>query len=882
MTTSATIGASGVSYIDALLSGVKWGGGALTIHFATSSASLGYALGDNSAFAALSGLEVTAFKSILARWAEVSGLTFTEVADPAQADLSIYWYRAADNPTARAFGPGNTALAGDIQLGSGISGTDLTQAGSYSYFMALQQIAVALGLKDPGAAAAGFPEDDAMAVPESVLSSVSYEGGSSAAYTIGAGSYPAMPMLNDIAAIQHLYGVNTNALTGSIGDTTYTFDPSAAVIFRALWDGGGFDTINFASYSVGLSLDLRPGHWSNLGGQYATLDAGDAAVKPPGNIVLPYLHNGGGYRIEAAYGGSGDDLIQGNDVDNLLRGNGGNDTLRGGGGVDTLVGGAGSDAFDVSEGLAGAVQISDFVAGDRIILPFAPSGGISRSDGAALTAGQVSISFNGFYSVLNVGLDATPGYDLRIVLANSTVFDNLNLSGDTITYQADTVAPTLTAVSGPADNAVKVPLDATPTLHFSERLLPGTGSFQVYNVTDGAVVQTIAVGSGAVSGWGTEQLTLQLAALPEGKIIAIRWDAGVVTDLSGNALAAGNSGDTLYSFTTNIRPTASASAGDLNVAAAGGSSYSFTVTYSDADGTIDGATIGLDDVTVTAPDASTLTVTGFTWNAGARTATYTVAAPGGTWSAAADGVYRIGLVGGAVRDDTGDAVAAVGALAEFEVDMTPPAMPTVALAEDTGRLNNDRITSNGEIMVSGLEPGATFQFSTDSGGQWTTGGGTSFTLPAGSYGAGVVRVRQVDAAGNEGPAWNLAAVTVDATAPRVLSVERDTPTGELTNADIISFRVTFDEEVYGLASGVTLTGTTATLSGSSANGLTYVFTFSGGDLANLNGVVGLSFSGPFADAAGNALTTTVVGADQSYTLDNRAPQLSSATVQGPR
>ena len=45
-------------------------------------------------------------------------------------------------------------------------------------------------------------------------------GSGGAGYTIADGSYPTGPMLNDVAAIQHLYGVNANALTGNIGDTT--------------------------------------------------------------------------------------------------------------------------------------------------------------------------------------------------------------------------------------------------------------------------------------------------------------------------------------------------------------------------------------------------------------------------------------------------------------------------------------------------------------------------------------------------------------------------------------------------------------------------------------------------------------------------------------
>ena len=683
MTITAAVGASGTSYIDSLLYGRQWAGTGLSIAFPEYAADVGYTI-DGAYFEALSGSEQAAFQAILQQWARVSGLTFTQVAaaDAATADISIYWYRSPDNLTARVVEfPDNSVEAGDIQLGSGINGGQLGTAGSYSYFIALHEIGHALGLKHPHEAINGFPGDSGMPVELSVMSYVSYTGGSLGAYSIADGSYPTGPMMNDIAAIQYLYGVNTNALTANLGDTTYTYDPTAAVIFQTRWDGGGYDTFNFASYTTHLTVDLRPGQWIDLGGQYATLETLDGSIRPTGNIALPYLHNGStAYLIEAAYGGSGNDLIIGNQANNLLRGNAGNDTLRGGAGDDTLVGGSGNDTFDFSAGASGSNTINDFAAGDTILLE-GVVGGIARGNGSDLTEGQLSLAFNGTYNVLYVGLDATPGYDMRIMLANSTVFDNLSLSGNTISYIADIVAPEFLSASGPADNATGVARNATPTLTFNEQVLAGTGDFIIYNVTDQSVFKTIAANSAAVTGWNTEKITIDidpdgLTPLPFGAEIAIRWDESAVRDLAGNPLAE-NSSDTLYNFTANVRPTATASVANVAHTAAGQTSYSFTVTYSDADGTIDGASIGVGDVTVTAPDTSTLTVTGATWNAGTNTATYTVEVPGGNgWEAALEGTYKISLVDGAVTDNHGDGVAGVADFASFTVDLTVPSNPT--------------------------------------------------------------------------------------------------------------------------------------------------------------------------------------------------------------
>ncbi len=103
------------------------------------------------------------------------------------------------------------------------------------------------------------------------------------------------------------------------------------------------------------------------------------------------------------------------------------------------------------------------------------------------------------------------------------------------------------------------------------------------------------------------------------------------------------------------------------------------------------------------------------------------------------------------------------------------AAPTLSLAQDTGASSSDGVTTVGTIKVAGIEPTATWQFSTGAGanGQpaWKAGVGSSFDLPEGNYGAGVIQVRQIDGAGNIATA-GFVAVTVDNTVvgptPRLL------------------------------------------------------------------------------------------------------------------
>ena len=95
-----------------------------------------------------------------------------------------------------------------------------------------------------------------------------------------------------------------------------------------------------------------------------------------------------------------------------------------------------------------------------------------------------------------------------------------------------------------------------------------------------------------------------------------------------------------------------------------------------------------------------------------------------------------------------------------------PAPVSLALADDTGSSPTDRITSNGQVDVTGLESGATWKYSTNSGGDFTPGSGGSFTLEEGVYDADTVQVVQ-SLGGADSLPTSLAAVTVDETAPEI-------------------------------------------------------------------------------------------------------------------
>jgi LPXTG-site transpeptidase (sortase) family protein len=125
---------------------------------------------------------------------------------------------------------------------------------------------------------------------------------------------------------------------------------------------------------------------------------------------------------------------------------------------------------------------------------------------------------------------------------------------------------------------------------------------------------------------------------------------------------------------------------------------------------------------------------------------------------------------------------------------------------------------------------------------------------------------------------------VNNTAPTLTSFTRQTPVTSPTNADTLVFRATFSEDVQNVnATDFTVSGTTAGLSVATVSTSVYDITVTGGDLANLNGTVGLNLAvgQNITDWASNALPTTEPATDQTYEVNNTAPTLTSFTRQTP-
>jgi Peptidase M10 serralysin C terminal/Domain of unknown function (DUF4214) len=134
------------------------------------------------------------------------------------------------------------------------------------------------------------------------------------------------PLLQDITALQRLYGANTNFAKenntygfNNIGDSAYSINSSDQQVVYCIWDGGGINTLDVSGYSTNQFIDLRQGQFSNIGSLTKNV-----------SIAL-------GTVIQNAIGGSGNDFIYGNESDNILTGGKGNDVIDGYTGNDTAV-----------------------------------------------------------------------------------------------------------------------------------------------------------------------------------------------------------------------------------------------------------------------------------------------------------------------------------------------------------------------------------------------------------------------------------------------------------------------------------------------------------------------------------------------------------------
>lgn len=309
-------------FIDALYSEARWDSFGqpitLTFGFLTSATAAATTYG-SSGFQPMTAGEEDLVRAALDKWSDVTRITFVEQADALGADI-----RFGTNQQPSSSGYAYYPTHGDVYIDGDFVVMNVL----------LHEIGHALGLKHPGDYGGGTPPFLPSDEDIEANTVMSYNG--FGATDIG---------VFDVAAIQYLYGVNTNARSGN---QTYLLSSNEHLI----WDGSGTDTVSAAGSGTAAHIDLNDGRWSWIGAQ-------DSSLFDNGQYFIGYNTH-----IERATGGSGADTIVGNEFANLLNGAAGSDTVSGGLGNDTyIVDSAGDVVMEAVSGGKDQVKTSVTLAG---------------------------------------------------------------------------------------------------------------------------------------------------------------------------------------------------------------------------------------------------------------------------------------------------------------------------------------------------------------------------------------------------------------------------------------------------------------------------------------------------------------------------------------
>jgi serralysin len=336
--------------LDQLLSGASWSGSIITYAFPTVASGM-YGSTERTGFKALNTTQQAAATLSLQTWDDLMAVDLQKTtATSSNIELGF-------SSTGVQYAHSYMPSVGSVWFSSAYADLTVPTIGQHGFLTYVHEQGHALGLDHMGNYNGTGNWTPSSYQDSTVFSIMSYFGpnwgtGASAgaglvawADWVGADGKlyaPQTPMINDIMAIQSLYGVETTTRTGNTiygfhcnvtGTAAQLYDFSANKNpIMALFDSAGTDTLDLSGWTTNSIISLMPGSFSSCNSM-------------TNNIAIAYTCD-----IENAVGGAGADQITGNNLSNLLDGGAGADALNGGNGDDILIGGAGNDNLDGGAG----------------------------------------------------------------------------------------------------------------------------------------------------------------------------------------------------------------------------------------------------------------------------------------------------------------------------------------------------------------------------------------------------------------------------------------------------------------------------------------------------------------------------------------------------
>ncbi|WP_310626677.1 Ig-like domain-containing protein, partial [Limnohabitans sp.] len=349
----------GNPYLDALISPSVWQ--------TTTGTTLTYYLGKG--FNARWGVQATdwsvsahdAWVSAFNQISALTGLHFTEVFNESEANLTEWLLPAsvfagsADTYSWQTLP--QSASGGDIARSEGDFSLDYAsyfqgpqaKVGNYAWSTMLHEIGHGLGLDHPFDGAERFPGVNVPSdlgsnnLDAKLFSIMAYNGN----FSYNGANFSLVSPNNfgafDIAALQRLYGANTQT---NSGDDLYVLGVNAS---STIWDTGGNDTLSAAGATASAVLDLRAATLGNEVGGGGFLSYINAPILGKIRYATTLAQ---GVVIENAIGTNSADILIANAADNHL------------------TGGFGADKFVWKSGQTGVDHVTDFstAQGDAVNL----------------------------------------------------------------------------------------------------------------------------------------------------------------------------------------------------------------------------------------------------------------------------------------------------------------------------------------------------------------------------------------------------------------------------------------------------------------------------------------------------------------------------------